>query len=124
MASNAPSAALPGALDRHRATRPYRDDGGGGGNAESPPGGCACGGGGGKGEADDEGEGEGCAGGGSEAAAVGAAIVLAAVWLLRRGLTGLVGFDGCEACITTRTGFGTRVGGGFSQNEWSGCGRL
>ena len=23
---------------------------------------------------------------------------------------------------TTRTGLGTRIGGGFSQNEWSGCG--
>ncbi len=49
---------------------------------------------------------------------------LLAVGALATGLGCLprTGFDGVEDRITTRTGLGTKDGGGFSQNEWSGCG--
>ena len=104
----------------------YRVDGGGG-NAESGAGYWVRGGGG-NGEDDDEDA--GCGSGNGLGAAPGAVVVLAAVWLLAGDAlaTGLgclflwTGFDGVEDCITTRTGLGTSVGAGCSQNEWSGCG--
>jgi hypothetical protein len=103
------------------ATAPSYCVDGGGGNAESAAGCCV--GGGGNGEEDDE-----DAGGGS-GTAPGAGMVFSAVRLLvvalETRLWGIclwTGFDGGVACITTRTGLGTRVGGGFCQNEWSGCG--
>jgi hypothetical protein len=96
---------------------------GGGGNAESAAGCCVCGGGG-NGEEDDEDA--GCGSGDAPGAAVTlAAVRLLAVAALATGLRciGLwTGFDGDDDCITTRTGLGTRVGGGLCQNEWSGCG--
>ena len=51
-------------------------------------------------------------------------MTLAAVLVLDVDLETLrrwIGFGGGgTACSTTCTGFGTRLGGGFSQNEWSG----
>lgn len=98
---------------------------GGGGNAESGADCCARGG---AGNGEDDDEDAGCGSGNALEAALGvalAAVRLLAVGALATGLGCLLlwtGFDGVEDCITTRTGLGTRVGGGLSQNEWSGCG--
>src|SRR5215472_2301052 len=62
-----------------------------------------------------------CAGGGGGKgleAALGAGSALAVCVL--RPPTWWTGFD--TGWSTTWTGLGARVGGGFSQNEWSGCG--
>src|SRR6516164_8332262 len=62
-----------------------------------------------------------CVGGGGGKgleAALGAGSALAVCVL--RPPTWWTGFD--TGWSTTWTGLGARVGGGFSQNEWSGCG--
>jgi hypothetical protein len=83
---------------------------GGGGNGDAAGGGCS------------EGGAAGCAGCGKGLAAPPCG-VLAAVLVLETDLRGLRLMTGAggggTACNTTRTGFGTRVGGGFSQNECS-----